>query len=328
MKKVIFLAILIMFGRLNSEMIMTLPKIHRPVLLTIKDDKIFITDKQTIQCYHLEKRKYANAIGRVGQGPGEFNEKPQIFVEDINKIFVNASFFGKVIVFNMEGKVIEEKRVSKYYDHIEPIGNDYVILITNFNRKKDIYGHEISLYDENFRKKIDILNFDSINPLKKLPAMFFLTDFRVNNDSIYVLIPNKDGFKIDVFDKTGAKKYRIEKKMKKRKVPKEVIEKETAERKKISGEVWPIVKKSFYVPEYYPVVQDFRVQDNRIYIQTWFEKKNLIEFIIMDIKGKELKITYLPSAEKLYTFSGNKYYYVKENFENEIYELHSVKLEL
>jgi hypothetical protein len=313
---------------LNSEMIMTLPEIQRPVLLTIKNNRIFITDKNTIQCYNLEKRKHINSIGRVGQGPGEFHEEPQIFVEDINRIFVNASFSGKVIVFNMDGKVIEEKRVSKYYDHIEPIGNDYVIQIAKFNRKKDIYEHEISLYNKNFQKRTNILSFDSINPFKKLPAMFFLTDFRVNNDSIYLLNPNEDGFKIDVFNKAEAKKYRIEKQIKKRKVPKEVIEKKTAEKKKSSGEVWPIVKKSFYVPEYYPVVQDFRVQENMIYIQTWFEKKNLIEFMIMDIRGNELKTTYLPIAEKLFAFSGDKYYYVKENFEDEIYELHSVKLEL
>ncbi|MCP5103649.1 MAG: hypothetical protein GY950_09735, partial [bacterium] len=73
--------------------------------------------------------------------------------------------------------------------------------------------------------------------------------------------------------------------------------------------------------------QNFFVADDNIYIKTYQRKNSLEKYIIMDLKGNIQKTVFLPeSSPNLFTFKSNRFYYLVENEEDEIWELHSVDI--
>ncbi|MCK4890773.1 MAG: hypothetical protein KAS97_12640, partial [Candidatus Aminicenantes bacterium] len=74
--------------------------------------------------------------------------------------------------------------------------------------------------------------------------------------------------------------------------------------------------------------------DDKIYIQTYKIKEEKFEWIITDLTGKILKKVFLPQniesaiAYSPITISEGKYYYLKEDIEEETWELHRVDLGL
>jgi hypothetical protein len=160
----------------------------------------------------------------------------------------------------------------------------------------------------------------------KFPAMPSLINFAVYDGDIYILDPREDKLIITIFDKNGKTKDRIEIVFQKLKVPESVKLKLIAEKKKSSGAVWAQIKKSYFVPEYYLIFDNFQIQNGNIYLKTWVEKDESIKFFILDLKGKEKRVLYIPNAKNLYAFHNNNYYFLKDNMESEIWELHLMRL--
>jgi len=80
-------------------------------------------------------------------------------------------------------------------------------------------------------------------------------------------------------------------------------------------------------PKYLPDMHHFWVNDNRIYVKTLDFKDDRDKYIIMDLKGKIIKIVYLPLTYiYLSTFHNNKFYYFKDNGKNETWDLYSIRL--
>ena len=73
------------------------------------------------------------------------------------------------------------------------------------------------------------------------------------------------------------------------------------------------------------------VQEKKIYFSTYFRKKGFSKFLIIDSQSnKLLEKIYLPTAERnlvklssnrLFTIRDNKYYYLKDNYEKDTWEL-------
>jgi hypothetical protein len=92
----------------------------------------------------------------------------------------------------------------------------------------------------------------------------------------------------------------------------------------------PNIRSMFFLPDYLPAIRDITTSDNKVYIQTYKIEKNRSEFFIFDFNGKLLKKVFLPQADgdivKLntnttFTIHHNKYYYLVENLDEEVWEL-------
>ena len=98
--------------------------------------------------------------------------------------------------------------------------------------------------------------------------------------------------------------------------------------------IYQFFKERISFKEFYPPIQQVIVDNDNIYALTYvFDKKGDRECIILDLKGKELKRIFLPVKENYgmdfqapYNFSNNFFYIMKDNFEEEAWEIHRIKL--
>ena len=101
-----------------------------------------------------------------------------------------------------------------------------------------------------------------------------------------------------------------------------------AETKKGMGPAWEFVKTKLEFPEYFPAMQNFQIFDNNIVIKTHDRDfdRHVVKFILMDVHGNKQRSVFLPYVDSLYTIQNNTYFYLLENEENEIWELHGMKI--
>jgi hypothetical protein len=154
--------------------------------------------------------------------------------------------------------------------------------------------------------------------------------FQCNMSNIFLANGSK-GLFIEVFDLNGQYVRVIEKDFPKIKIPESVKKKRledflkpfSTDRKKRIEKIF-----TFVFPDYFPAIQNFLIVEDKLYIKTYRTEKDREEYIILDTKGNLLKNAFLPEVQPGYwTFYGNKFYYLKDNDENEEWELHCIDLQ-
>lgn len=196
----------------------------------------------------------------------------------------------------------------------------------------------ITIVDRNFKKIKTIHRFKDKRSRDKIrtqiPFVTPIITFQCYSNEIF-LVDGLKGFFIEVFDHNGQSLMVI-----KKQYPKIPISE--ADKKRIIDdfkkhpfvkERWGRLKKYFenaysMFPEYYPEIKDFLVADNKIYVKTYNTHDVKEDFLIFDLKGTFLKKTFLPKVKMdLYSISKNIFYYLKENEEQERWELKEVEIE-
>jgi hypothetical protein len=135
------------------------------------------------------------------------------------------------------------------------------------------------------------------------------------------------GFYIGVFDANGNKLYEIKPDYEKIKVTESYKKKSLEEIKSLWSKRVSQPKYKVVFPEYFPPPYMFYVNTGRIYVFTWKEKNNSKELIVMDVKGNVQKKVFVPVTDKdeAVCFSGDQYYFLRENLDKEMIELHMVE---
>jgi hypothetical protein len=156
------------------------------------------------------------------------------------------------------------------------------------------------------------------------------------------------GFLIEVFDSKGNKLYQVEKDYEKIKVTGKDRE-ETINRFKEDPVIkvqitqfggWNEFRKQFSMnfPETFPAIQDIGISNDKIYVQTFKKVNGKDEYVVMDLKGKIIKKTYAPTFEgtpmmarilgaKAHTIANGKLYYLKDNIDEEEWDLYIEDIE-
>ena len=111
-------------------------------------------------------------------------------------------------------------------------------------------------------------------------------------------------------------------------IPFEYFEKSLEEIKSLWSKRVHQPKYKVVFPEYFPPPYMFYVNTGRIYVFTWKEKNNSKELLVLDVKGNVQKKVFVPIADRdeAVCFSGDRYYYLKENPDKEMIELHMVEI--
>jgi hypothetical protein len=322
----------------------TLLEILKPDLFEISDDDIYILEGATISIYSLKDLSLKTKFGQKGEGPGEIKLSDYY----INKIFIYPDHIlvdslGKILFFSKKGRLIKEtKKTLNLIMQLAPVGKNFVIKRLDRTDGKvefvtlGVYDSKMKLIKEIYRQISPI----QVGKTDMIPDGLF---FCVIDDKIFVEESTR-GFFIEVFDHQGKKLYQIEKDYEKVKV----TEKDKEEVMRLyKMDPWvrhmgfenvkKIIKFNFF--DSYPAIQGIRPYGEKIVVRTFRKVENKEEFIIMDLKGQELKKIYMPPVEiapnfaenngidiQLYTIYKNKFYYLRDNQDDETWELHAEEI--
>ena len=349
MKKIILILMLLFISlTLASEKLGTLSDLLKPESITVQGNDLYIVEGATIHVYSIADLKLQIKFGKKGQGPGEMPAAPNYSNKiTVFKDHVVAECQNKLVYFSKEGKLQKEiKKTSFTIIQSIPVGKNFAVSkLTPAEDGKTMY-HSISLFNSEMKEIKELYRMKFMQqgqpPEAKLNMLFDHPGFKVFDNKIFIE-ESIEGFIIDVFDENGKKMYRIQKDFEKKKIPgkykENIIEglKNDFMIKALGG--WDNFKTLFkyYFPETFPAIQGIEVSNNKIYVQTYNERNNQDEFIIMDLKGKVKKTIFLPKfrnisligsilGAKLHTIQNDILYYLSENEDTEEWEFYRVQI--
>jgi hypothetical protein len=311
-----------------AKKIGVLPEIMEPVMIAMNNNRLFISQQYSVFVYSLPNCKLVKRFGSKGEGPGQFMTR--LFVHSsADKIFVCDPF--KIISYSYNGNLIEERKFYNQFLRSIPLGENLVVLTMELHEKK--LRNNVLMLDKNL-KTINNLHYGkpyTLIPDKKICLIEPMTSFWCNRENVILLDGNK-GFHIEIFDQTGKKIRTIKRKLKKQPITELHKQRHLELRMAISLAFiknWKRNRNRFYFPQFLPEVQDVFPTDKYIYVKTYLLKGKKEEYLILDMKGNPKGTIYLPNARKgLYSFTGDGFYYIKENHESEEWELFMEKLSL
>jgi hypothetical protein len=251
-----------------------------------------------------------------------------------DKVILNSVY--KAIIYDKLGKMRKEAKFTKHMlSEAFPIGENFIA--TKFKWVDATLTASTFICNPEFKeiKKIYGTALPQSHKKRKFAMPPLCTFARCTGDRIFLFDQQKDT--VMVFDSKGNQKSEI-------KFPHEKIMTDDAFKNKVNDSIKihptlrnapPEFMKLIYTPDVLPVFRDCRVIGDRLYIQTYRQKGDLSEFLIIDFSGKVEKKLFLPGAGRLqirinpgstYAFYDGKYYYLVDNINEEQWELHLQKL--
>jgi hypothetical protein len=319
----------------------TLHDILKPELLKVSGEKLCVLEGASISIFSTKDLKRITTFGKQGEGPGEMLTTPLVS----NNIcvfpdYLFADGINKVIYYTYDGKMIREKRKKPQIIRLYPVGKNLVGARIITDEKQRLFT-TVSLYDENMNKQKELHREQLFNSRRELYPVEDSIHFAVYDDKIFIEESRK-GFVIEIFDANGNKISTIEKKdiqpLKFTEAHKKAIIEDIKSDPmvKLTGG-WQEAKKRINInyPDTFPLIKDILAANNKIYIQTFKEKDNKVEYIVMDFKGKILKSRFLPKViestffgrimgrtTQFFDIENDKFYYLYEDEDEEEWEVH------
>lgn len=331
--------------QIRGTRIIPLPEAELPRQICVEKDRVYVVDKQNVLVYDLETGRLRTRIGKIGQGPGEFDMGPIRLTVFPDRLVIKD--IQKIEIFTLEGAYsgeIREPESMGIYPFL-PVGKNFVgfpIEISDDGSRVSAVG---CIYDNDVKlKKKFYAEFPvqgpppppppgSHPPAEKTDVRMIneYQDCLVSEEKIYVADSRK-GLSISVFDENGNVICEILHPVDKMKVPKSFVEEVIREQK--ASKYWDSVysHQNPIVPEYFPAFVGFKIDGQRIYALTAAQKDGLYEVIVMDLEGRVLEKSFrFPIKPNLstpqifgqsYDLEGDKFFWIAYNDAKEIYELH------
>jgi len=325
-------------GQINPVKLANLTEVEMPSAILVKNSRLFVADRTVkLHLYSMKDFKYIKRLARKGEGPGELRYPPRFCIHP-DYIFLYSS--RKCMYFKKNGDydrefIIKNTRFKEVY----PIKGNFICLKHGVNKINDSFYSDISIYsrakDNEFKFKKLVYYLES--PPDKISGgkrdYVVISDYLgiiVREDKIYVGDSSR-GLFVAVFDANGQEIDRVNLwKMDKIKITEE-YKKEFMERIKTNSS-YNIVKSMYniIIPEYFPGFYRFAIDNGKVYFLTYLKKDGKREIIVADFKGKMPKRTYVPWVENdayiNFSIENDKFYYILENEEEEVWELHMVEM--
>lgn len=294
----------------------------KPYEIRIKDGRIFILDQYSVLIYDSKTFKMIKTLCRRGEGPQEIKTFPRIELTD-DKIFVTDN--TKVIIYDRNFTYLKEYNMGKIVNRIVPIQENFVVSFQQ-DTGKDKFTVFL-LYNSNMKELKKLV----LAPIPNDVSNILISPWpkcRNWKDKVFISIPQK-GFYIEIYDKNGSLLYKIEKKMnpvkageKHRKLV--VDEWRYFLGRKLFNKVKERGQTDIPIRDPLPLINNFWVFDDHIYVKTYHITDTAEKFVITDLKGNTIKSVFLPwTYKELFTFDKERFYYLSES-ENEGWDLHCV----
>ncbi|MGZ5423959.1 MAG: 6-bladed beta-propeller [Candidatus Aminicenantales bacterium] len=318
-------------GTASAELVAKLPEVLNPFFLTIADGRMYIVENSVAaHIYTLDPKgvAFVKTFGREGQGPGEFDFMYMIraFKDHLD---IPGSY--KLARFSLAGDYISEVAVTvgAFKGAFYRLGAGYVVRNFNFDEKGATAT--IHLYDKDFKLVKEIGTRTTSGGLTKINLVMDYYAPRVAGDELYVIDAARDSV-VTVYDRNGVERKKI-------RLPLEPVKMTAALKEAVikpikegwTGVVrWEDYEKRLFFPDQTPGLDYFEIVDGRFVTRTYKYRQDKVEFAIFDRQGRELRRLDLPFTGRLsngilFCFYQGRYFYLRENAEEEVWELHAEK---
>lgn len=337
MKRTLMIALLTILTLTGwaAEKVAEFDSVFRPDMISMSDKFIYITEKTSVHIFDAKTYQPIKTFGREGEGPKEFKINPfgtALIISCIEgKLVINS--FAKVSLYTATGDYIQEFKVPPNQVYI-PFGDSYIYTGIAKN-KDDVPVIAINMADKDFTKKKELYVSDW-KMGSELRFDFPITSFAFAPvaGKIYV-VAGKEGFVIDVFDRSGAKLSRFQNPYTPIKLDAD-YERKTIHWFKTDPRwknLYTMFKERISFKSHFPPIYNMLFDKYRLYVLTYKMKDNLRECIVFNLDLKEIKRVFLPIPEVYglgvlpkYTFYGQAFYILTENEDEEIIELTKIEL--
>jgi hypothetical protein len=276
--------------------------------LAVDESRIYLVDKYhcMIYIFDIKSGKKINAIGRKGEGPGEFRYISKLDIKD-DLIYVSSP--PKISIFSRDGKFLKEKRTyvvgAEVGGAFTPFVNNYIFTKFFYDLKEHPYKVYICylLLDKDLKEIKEIFrapfNIPWKKDINKKPLRIF-HDCRkeiLYKERFY--IGNTElGFYFAVFDIKGNKLYEIKKEYDKIPVTEEIKQKFFNFHKALNPEEFNkmLTHREVHFPKYIPAFVNFFIDNDKIFIFKYPKPgaKGWFELIILDLSGNIIGQKMLP----------------------------------
>lgn len=328
---VLFLLSLSFSIQLFATKVATLPELMKPKFLEMDNEQIYIVEGANIYIYSKVNFKLKKKFGEAGEGPKEFKISGDAGVMVFpQKDYLVINSIGKVSFYTKDGNLIKELKVTRgrqSQGFYQPIGNFIAGLGMDAGERQTM-SLTISLFDSKFNKIKDIYKKKLVDR-GKLSFPITLPVFMVRNNRI--IVGGNQDFIINIFNENGEKEASIFREYKKLEVTKgykqeifDYFKNNPRTRASFSR-----FKQMAKFQDYFPAIQYFFADKNKIYIMTYKKQNNKYEFFIYDMSPKFLKKVFLPVSyinpftSSPWTINDDTFYQLLENDDTEEWELHS-----
>jgi hypothetical protein len=330
MKKIVSFGCLIFaFSLLQAEKAADYSDILRPVRIHIEGDSMYVIESANkVVKYSIKTHRLLHAIGKKGEGPGEFRRTPYL------KVLPESLFFGtyeKFTYYSKTGELVDEKRQRALF-RLLPLSDRYA----RFNQwtKDNIRYISINLLDPEQNLTKELQGHEVV--LTRHRGIFYAINqyfgFDTHGDHIYVA-DSSLGFHITVYNGEGKKVRTIQKERPKIRIDEEFRDRHLQQSMALprGGGEWRIMAQNYKIeyPRYFPDIRSISVKEGKIFIRTYNQKGDEVEFVILDLEGTTLHEGFFPLFEESsvvdafpYDFSGGFYYYLRFNEAQNVWELH------
>lgn len=318
-------------GTARAELVAKLPQVMNPFFLTIADGRMYIVENAVAaHIYTLDTKgvAFVKTFGREGQGPGEFD-----FIYTIRAFKDHLDIPGshKLARFSLDGDYVSEVTVTvgAFKGAVYRLGDGYVARDVDFDETGATTT--IRLYDKDFKLVKEVGARKEPAGLMKINLVANYYAPRVAGDQLYVIDAAQDSI-VTVYNRTGVREKEI-------RLPLEPVKMTSALREAIVKPVkeslnrmisWEEYEKRLIFPDRTPGLDYFEVCDGRFVARTYKYRQDLAEFAVFDLQGRELKRMDLPFTGRLsngilFCFYQGRYFHLRENPDEEVWELHVEK---
>ena len=318
-------------GTASAELVAKLPQVMNPFFITIADGRIYIVeDSVAVHIFTLDPQgvSLVKTFGRAGQGPGEFD---YIYTIRPFKDHLDIPGSHKLARFSLDGDYISEVAVTVgvFKGAVYRLGDGYVARDLNFDEKGSTTT--IRLYDKDFKLVKEIGARTASEGLTKINLVADYFAPRVAGDRLYVIDAAEDSV-VTVYDRNGVPQKEI-------RLPLEPLKMTDALKAAVIKPLkeswtgptrWEDFEKRLFFPNQTPGLDHFEVLDGKLVARTYNYRQDKVEFALLDEQGRELRRLDLPFTGRLsngilFCFYQGRYYYLRENPEEEVWELYAEK---
>ena len=324
-------ALTLAVGTASGELIAKLPQVMNPFFLTISDGRMYVVENEVaVHIFSLDAKgvSFVKTFGREGQGPGEFD-----FIYTVRPFEDRLDIPGshKLARFSRDGDYQSEVAVTVgvFKGAVYRLGDGYVARDVNFDDKGTTTT--IRLYDRDFKLIKEIGSRTEPSTITKINLVLSYYAPRVSGDRLYV-IDAADKSVVTVYDRNGVRQEEI-------RLPLEPLKMTGALKAAVikplkdgwTGPMpWAEYEKRLFFPDHTPGLDYFEVIDGAFVARTYNYRGDLVEFARFDEQGREVGRLDLPFTGRLsngilFCFFQGRFYYLRENPDEEVWELHAVK---
>ena len=298
---------------LKAEKLAVLPQVLRPNFIAVTEQRVYVVEESAK--IHIFARSpkgivFEKTFGQAGEGPGEFDWIHQMRPL---KDHLEIPTQGKFARYTLDGRLIDEVKLPfrVFKNWIFRVGDNYVARDWRFDNKET--AATISLYAKDLKLIRELGTHTEPGGATKIKLAAEHYSARVAGEKIFLVKSGKETI-VKIYDRDGVPESEVRLPLppiKVTKVLQEVIIKPIQEEPGMKSR-WETFSARISFPDYTPGLDYFIVVDDKIITRTYQYRENVVEFVIFDLRGKELQRRFLPYTGRLnngclFCFSGGRF---------------------